>query len=668
MMIQRTKSSTASAMGKKKSSPAIPDMKGGGQSGGSGKPATSSHASTAAGAKKRQGSQVGGALLPTTHGKGFSFDGFTSQSGSFDEMPHADQTAFSRTRSGVGKSPSGDVVKKSPSAGIFTRTPSNTGAVGSTIPPSPLQGPLTGPNAGGVAVHAGKKALANPEVQATFRTVQMEGKLQHARDKYGFAKDAEERTSSEVKDEHIRVEDDPVERKSTGKSTGSGKEAPSLVATLLSRAPERKNAGMGRASSSAANTVTSASITKLKFNASTLQERRKSQFDSKVGYATMKSHGEVELRESQEIKQAKKTVSLVYKALLGRVVDSSGMKHYTKCMTEDKLDRDGLIILLCKSAEFRERMLEKHRALPTRYRKAWDNPVYPWKATEDETDADAGTIQWVENPQHEKERLWQSGMVKGNNQGMEVFEGRLVYSTMDNWTSVCARHGFKRGVHWWAVTKLVRSPSGDTGRIGVMVRNCELDADLNKGEYFKDRAFYIDENGSLWNGDCFISNGSALWSTGAVVTMRLDCFAGEITFWVSTSIPGRRGGERREVPSEEELGTRCGCIKIPIKDKEGHVELFPFVQDMFGGSGWSVSHFETEEPEELADKEAFVQSKALEAQKKMGVRRGRSTSVTSTDAAMSMGGSRRNLKRASSSGAYLEGGSFLARHVAANDL
>lgn len=30
-----------------------------------------------------------------------------------------------------------------------------------------------------------------------------------------------------------------------------------------------------------------------------------------------------------------------------------------------------------------------------------------------------------------------TGNVQGNNRGMEVFEGRLVYSIMDNWKTVC---------------------------------------------------------------------------------------------------------------------------------------------------------------------------------------------------------------------------------------
>uniref|UniRef100_A0A6U5C3B3 DUF4214 domain-containing protein n=1 Tax=Hemiselmis andersenii TaxID=464988 RepID=A0A6U5C3B3_HEMAN len=601
------------------------------------------------GGKNRRGSQLGGKLLPVTHGKGFSSDALASKSESFDNIPFADDSAR------FGRSPAHEPLpeaNRSPSSGVFNRTPSQ-GASATNIPPSPL-------------LHPGKKMLVNPGVQASFRTEQMEGKLQHAREKYGWKRGAEERASSAVQGNHIRVDDEEVERrKSTGRSAGSGKEAPSLVANLLSTTSKPVVTGDPRAvSRMTKSVVTDASLHRLHYNATTLKERRKSQFDSNVGYATLGKEGDVELRENQDVKDAKKTVSLVYKSLLGRVVDTSGMKHYVKCMTEDHLDRDDLIILLCKSAEFKERMLEKHRLLPNRYRRAWENPVYPWKGLEDETDFEAGTISWVENLEQEKERLWQSGMVKGNNQGIEVFEGRLVYSTMDNWTTVCVKQGFSRGVHWWAVTKLVRSPSGDTGRLGVMVRNCELDADLNKGSYFKDRAFYIDENGSLWNGDCFISNGLAFWSAGAVVTMRLDCFTGEITFWVSTGNSGGGQGESREVPSEEELGTRCGSIRIPQKDKGDQVELFAFVQDMYGGSGWSVSHFETEEPEELADSMAFVHSKALEAQKKMGVRRGRAGSAAS--AGDSTQGSRRQLSRASSSAAYLHGGSFLARHAASH--
>ena len=54
----------------------------------------------------------------------------------------------------------------------------------------------------------------------------------------------------------------------------------------------------------------------------------------------------------------------------------------------------------------------------------------------------------------------------------------------------------------------------------------------------------------------------------------------------------------------EEMGTFCGTIKIPRKAiKAG---LYPFVQDMYGGSCWSFSLFETEGPGALADKENWV--------------------------------------------------------------
>ena len=42
----------------------------------------------------------------------------------------------------------------------------------------------------------------------------------------------------------------------------------------------------------------------------------------------------------------------------------------------------------------------------------------------------------LQNDEKKKERTWMTGNIKGNSRGMEVFEGRLVYSIMDNWKTV----------------------------------------------------------------------------------------------------------------------------------------------------------------------------------------------------------------------------------------
>ncbi len=48
------------------------------------------------------------------------------------------------------------------------------------------------------------------------------------------------------------------------------------------------------------------------------------------------------------------------------------------------------------------------------------------------------------------------------------------------------------GVHVWRIKKILAGASGTRGRVGVLVRDCELDMDY-KGPHFSDRAFFLDE-------------------------------------------------------------------------------------------------------------------------------------------------------------------------------
>jgi hypothetical protein len=81
---------------------------------------------------------------------------------------------------------------------------------------------------------------------------------------------------------------------------------------------------------------------------------------------------------------------------------------------------------------------------------------------------------------------------------------------------------------------MLRSHAGEKGRLGVLVMDTELDTDLKKEGAFKGRAFFITEDGNLWDGDCFVSKGVDFGTAGYVVTMRLDCYTGELTFWVAS--------------------------------------------------------------------------------------------------------------------------------------
>jgi hypothetical protein len=75
------------------------------------------------------------------------------------------------------------------------------------------------------------------------------------------------------------------------------------------------------------------------------------------------------------------------------------------------------------------------------------------------------------------------------------------------------------GVHVWRIKKILAGASGTRGRVGVLVRDCELDMDYN-GPHFSNRAFFLDEDGNVWNGNSFVGFGAPWTERNSVVTLR----------------------------------------------------------------------------------------------------------------------------------------------------
>jgi hypothetical protein len=75
------------------------------------------------------------------------------------------------------------------------------------------------------------------------------------------------------------------------------------------------------------------------------------------------------------------------------------------------------------------------------------------------------------------------------------------------------------GVHVWRIKKILAGASGTRGRVGVLVRDCELDMDY-KGPHFSNRAFFLDEDGNVWNGNSFVGFGAPWTERNSVVTLR----------------------------------------------------------------------------------------------------------------------------------------------------
>lgn len=168
----------------------------------------------------------------------------------------------------------------------------------------------------------------------------------------------------------------------------------SVVAELMQ--PPTIDARKGRSKTSDLTTrATSAAIFKMKYRSAELLGIAGSR-DHEESAQTAGSAAELREVDKEKRKSAKEVISQVYKTVLGRPVDQTGLKHYTSVMVGEDIDRDGLTIMLCQSYEFREMKLREFEGLEERTTEQWENKIYPWKAVEDNADFEPGTVKWEE--------------------------------------------------------------------------------------------------------------------------------------------------------------------------------------------------------------------------------------------------------------------------------
>lgn len=53
--------------------------------------------------------------------------------------------------------------------------------------------------------------------------------------------------------------------------------------------------------------------------------------------------------------------------------------------------------------------------------------------------------------------------------GKDIVEPRRSSEAQTLIPKVCTETGFSNGVHWWSVSKMMRSHAGEKGRLGVVV-------------------------------------------------------------------------------------------------------------------------------------------------------------------------------------------------------
>ena len=214
--------------------------------------------------------------------------------------------------------------------------------------------------------------------------------------------------------------------------------------------------------------------------------------------------------DKEERKRVRNEVMAIYEAVLGRKVDAAGLSHYCACLLDGEIKPRHLIQQLCRSNEFVSKQ-EEELSRVTMVRREWLNRFHPWNAEPDEADEEVGTVRWVYNDAKANAARWETGENEGGSLGAEVINGTLFNSTKDHWTSVVVASPLdKPGVHVWRLKKILAGQSGARARVGVLVRDCELDMDYQR-PHFSDRAFFMDESGNVWNGNAFLAFG-ADWS------------------------------------------------------------------------------------------------------------------------------------------------------------
>ena len=294
--------------------------------------------------------------------------------------------------------------------------------------------------------------------------------------------------------------------------------------------------------------------------------------------------------DKEDRKRVRSQVMAMYEKVLCRKADAAGLSHYSACMLDGELNMRQLIQQLCRSSEF-VAMQEAEIAKIPLSKKEWVNRFHPWNAEPDEADEEVGTVRWVYNEEKADSMRWETGENEGGSLGAEVVKGTLFNSTKDHWTSVVVEHPVQSpGVHVWRIKKILAGKSGTRARVGVVVRDCEMDMDY-KGQHFTNRAFFMDEDGNVWNGHAFIAFGT-LWSErNSVVTLCLDTAKRVLTFRVNKVDSSH--WEKLLASGRADEGPVIARIEnLP------DVPLYAFAQDLYAGSGFELSKFVSSEPDE----------------------------------------------------------------------
>ncbi|KAJ1492994.1 hypothetical protein T484DRAFT_2836184 [Baffinella frigidus] len=232
---------------------------------------------------------------------------------------------------------------------------------------------------------------------------------------------------------------------------------------------------------------------------------------------------------------AQETVRDAFKKIMGgeREPDLALTNHYAASLLHEEMLLRDVCLQMVASAEFQERLRADLAAVKLE-EQVWDNRLYPWECIEDEADDTLGTVRWERNPARENDRRWETGEILGQSLGGEVIDGHMLHLTKDSWVTAAMDKKIppNSGVHFWSFKKILAGQGGNKAKVGVIVKNTELDQDYNR-PFMTNRAFFLDDNGQAWNGPTFVGRGESWYDQGLVVTCRLDTEAREISFYVT---------------------------------------------------------------------------------------------------------------------------------------
>eukprot|EP00960_Hanusia_phi_P076802 768612-Hanusia_phi.AAC.3 len=288
--------------------------------------------------------------------------------------------------------------------------------------------------------------------------------------------------------------------------------------------------------------------------------------------------------DKEEERRLRDIINRVHNRILKRDADRASILHYSASILDGELEVEGLIKQLCGSLEYLRLQDEQIDEVRIEQR-IWRNTFHPWICHADEADEELGTVKWMFNEKGRTWSRWDSGAIEGASMGSRVYNGTLVTQTNDNWSTVAMEQPFKEGIHEWYVKKISASLNGNKARIGVAIRDIELDKDF-RNSHFLNRVWYMDEDGDIWNGNIFVARGDNWFRSGSIVKCRLDTLRRTLSFNVSFNQKGdwKDSVFSQSAPSRAMMPNIALVTNLPA----GKV-LYPVIQDHCAGSGFEVS-------------------------------------------------------------------------------